>query len=85
MINDVFHSVLKLVHAFNQFRSDLVFSELFEDEQKNSPSKCECPVPCSRSVYDTTVSYGTISQFDTAQEGRRRGDSVTRERFIRVR
>ena len=57
----------------------------FELAQSTDRSpKCDCPMPCTRRKYDTSISYGTTSNYDTVRQGRDADNEAIRTRFVNV-
>ena len=57
------------------------FSDLFNAKDEKL---CECPVPCQRKMYETTISYAQTSKFDTRRHQRDANTVELQQKFVKA-
>ncbi len=51
----------------------------------NTGDVCECPVPCQRKMYETSISYALTSKADTHRYIRAANTDALKEKFVKAR
>ncbi|XP_013405367.1 uncharacterized protein LOC106170158 [Lingula anatina] len=52
---------------------------------ERSAEACPCPVPCNRTLFDTTTTYATISNFNTETWLRSEGLQLLQKKYVKAR
>ena len=55
------------------------------DDKKHSSPTCDCPTPCRRTTYDTSISYAFSSEFDAAMFLNTENITYLSRHFVKVR